>query len=313
MFTGSLEVLDHITLNFSAQGLFLMNVTIAFIMFGVALDMSFGGFKNLLRKPKPLIAGMISQIILLPAITFLLILILKPSHGVALGMLLVASCPGGNVSNFISSLSRANIELSVSLTAVTTLTAVIITPANFAFWGRLYAGTSPLLRPIEIDPWQMLQTVVILLGVPLILGLAFKMKFPATTAKILKPVRWASIFLFAGFIAGALSANFSHFLRYIHLIFLIVLVHNGLAFLTGYGFASLLKLPPKDRRSVSVETGIQNSGLALALVFNPKIFPSDLELGGMAFIAAWWGIWHIIAGLGLTFIWNRRDKKLMLK
>lgn len=308
MFSESLEILDNIRLNFSPQGLMVMNITIAFIMFGVALDMSFEEFKKLIKKPKSLIVGMFSQIILLPLATFLLILVLKPSQGVALGMLLVASCPGGNISNFISSISKANIELSVSMTAVTTLTAIIITPFNFAFWGGLYASTSPLLRPIEIDPWQMFQTVVILLGIPLILGIAFKTKFPKTTQKILKPVRWASIFLFIGFIAGALSANFSNFLRFIELIFIIVLLHNALAFFAGYGIAGIFRLPFRDRRSVSIETGIQNSGLALVLIFNPRIFPPELELGGMAFIAAWWGIWHIVAGLGLASFWSYRDK-----
>lgn len=309
MLSASLEVLDHIRLNFSAQGLLIMNITIACIMFGVALNMSFHEFKKLIRKPGSLITGLFSQIVLLPAVTFLLILILKPSQGVALGMLLVAACPGGNISNFITSLSKGNIELSVSMTAVTTITAIFITPFNFAFWGGMYATTSPLLRPIEIDPWQMLLTVFILLGIPLILGLAFKAKFPVTTQKILKPVRWASILLFAGFVIGALSANFSNFIAYIELIFLIVLLHNAFAFFSGYGIALLIRLPYKDRKTVSIETGIQNSGLALALIFNPGIFPAELELGGMAFIAAWWGIWHIIAGMGLAFFWRWADQR----
>lgn len=309
MLTQSLEVLDHVRLNFSPQGLMIMNFTIAFIMFGVALDMKFSGFKALIKKPKPLITGIVSQTILLPLATFLLILILKPSQGVALGMILVASCPGGNISNFISSLSRGNVELSVSLTAVTTLSAIFITPFNFAFWGGLYAQTSPLLRPIEIDAWQMFQTVVILLGIPLVLGILFSGKFPYLTAKILKPVKWASIIAFIGFVIGALAANFENFIQFIGLIFIIVLLHNALAFLTGYLFSRLFKLQARDCRTISIETGIQNSGLALALIFNPKIFPENLELGGMAFIAAWWGIWHIIAGLSLAFFWTVNDKR----
>jgi BASS family bile acid:Na+ symporter len=155
----------------------------------------------------------------------------------------------------------------------------------------------------------MFTTVVILLGIPLMLGLAVKAKFPETTQKILKPVRWASIFLFAGFVIGALSANFSSFIEYIELIFLIVLLHNAFAFFSGYGIATLTRLPNKDRKTVSIETGIQNSGLALALIFNPRIFPAELELGGMAFIAAWWGIWHIIAGMWLAFFWRRTDQR----
>jgi BASS family bile acid:Na+ symporter len=309
IFHQSYEVLDNIRLNFSEQGLFVMNITIAFIMFGVALDMRFDGFANLFRKPKPLIIGIISQIILLPLVTFILILIFKPSVSVALGMILVASCPGGNISNFISSLSNANTELSVSLTAVTTLTAIIITPLNFAFWGGMYARTSPLLRPVSIDPIQMFQTVVLLLGVPLVLGLLFSVRYKTLAKKVLKPIRYASIFLFVGFIIGALSANFDNFLQFVELIFFIVLVHNALAFASGFGISKIFKLTARECRSISVETGIQNSGLGLALIFNPKIFPPELEMGGMAFIAAWWGIWHIIAGLILSSVWQFRDKK----
>lgn len=307
MFSRSLEVLDSITLNFSEGSLLVMNITIAFIMFGVALGMKFSGFRDLIRKPLPIVTGIISQVVLLPLVTFLLILILKPSQAVALGMLLVASCPGGNVSNFISSLAKGNVELSVSLTAVTTLTAIFITPFNFAFWGGLYAQTSPLLRPIEVDPVQMFQTVFILLGIPLILGLFFSLKLPKITSKILNPVKWLSIIAFGGFVAGALAANFQNFLKHIHLIFIIVLLHNAIAFTTGFFFARLMKLKRNDCKTISIETGIQNSGLALALIFNPSIFPADLQLGGMAFIAAWWGIWHIVAGLSLASFWSRKD------
>jgi len=310
LLTQSLDVLDNIRLNFSPQGLLIMNITIACIMFGVALDMKFAGFRQLIRKPLPLITGIISQVVLLPLVTFLLIMVLQPSQGVALGMLLVAACPGGNISNFISSLSKGNVELSVSLTAVTTISAIIITPLNFAFWGGLYASTSPLLRPIEIDPVQMLLTVFILLGIPLIAGILFSLRFPRTTQHILKPVRWASIIVFTLFVLGALGANFSNFLQYIELIFVIVLLHNGIALLTGYLFAALMKMDQRNRKTITIETGIQNSGLALALIFTPRIFPQDLQLGGMAFIAAWWGIWHIISGMGLAFFWCRRHKSI---
>lgn len=307
MFPDSYEILDNIRLNFSPEGLTIMNITIAFIMFGVALDMSFAGFKDLIKKPKSFIIGLISQIFLLPFITFLLIMLLKPSTGVALGMILVASCPGGNVSNFISSLAKGNVELSVSLTAFNTIAAILITPFNFAFWGSLYYTASPLLRPIVIDPLQMLQTVIILLGIPLVLGLLFSKKFPATTKKILNPVRIASIFLFGGFVIGALSANLTNFFKFIDVIFLIVFIHNSLAFLSAYYFGKVFRVSAKDRRTIAIETGIQNSGLGLALIFNPKIFPPDLELGGMAFIAAWWGIWHLIAGVSLALFWRRKN------
>ena len=303
---GNLEQLDAVQLNFNQGSVNIMNVAIAFIMFGVALSIKPEHFKTLALNPKPVILGVISQYVLLPALTFLLVMILRPSTAVAMGMILVAACPGGNVSNLISSISKSNITLSVSLTALTTVMSLFMTPFNFAFWGSLYAKHSPLLVPITIDPVEMFRTVFLILGIPVILGMFVGMKFPKFTKRIDKTVQTASILFFVGFIVAALAGNFSLFLRYIHLIFFLVLLHNGLAYVSGYYFPKLLKVNEINCRTISIETGIQNSGLGLALIFNPRIFPPELELGGMAFIAAWWGIWHIIAGLMLAFYWRRR-------
>ncbi|SHI45891.1 bile acid:Na+ symporter, BASS family [Tangfeifania diversioriginum] len=308
----ALEVLDHVRLNFSPTGLFALNVVIAFVMFGVALDIKWQHFKDVILKPKSAITGAISQFFLLPFITFLFVLILNPTPTVALGMILIASCPGGNVSNFMSSMAKGNVALSVSLTGFATLAATFMTPLNFAVWGKMYlnhynaSGAGNYLVPIEIDFMQMVQTVIILLGIPVIAGLLFSQYLPKFTKKIKKPIKQASILIFIAFVIILLSANFSHFIRFIHLIFLIVLVHNALALTTGFTLASALKLPRVDRRAITLETGIQNSGLALVLMFNPKIFPPELELGGMTFIAAWWGVWHIVSGLAISGLWARK-------
>jgi BASS family bile acid:Na+ symporter len=181
-----------------------------------------------------------------------------------------------------------------------------MTPFNFAFWGGLYAKHSPLLVPITIDPIEMFRTVFLILGIPVILGMFVGLKFPRFAKKVDTTVQAASILFFVGFIAAALAGNFSLFLRYIHLIFFIVLLHNGMAFLGGYFLPKAFNVEEINCRTISIETGIQNSGLGLALIFNPRIFPPELNLGGMAFIAAWWGIWHIVAGLMLAFYWRRR-------
>jgi len=309
---NSLEVLDHVRLNFSPSGLFFLNIALAFIMFGVALDIKTQHFKDILRNPKSAIIGFISQTFLLPAFTFLLVLLLNPTPTVALGMILVAACPGGNISNFISSMARGNVALSVSLTAISTMAAIFFTPFNFTLWGNFYIdfynahGAAGLVRPLEIDKIQMFQTVFILLGIPVIIGLFVSKKFPGLTAKIKKPINRGSLLFFILMVIAMLSANFSQFTSYVHLVFFIVLLHNGLALTTGYFFSKIMKLPITDQRTISIETGIQNSGLALALMFNPKIFPPEMELGGMAIIAAWWGIWHIISGLTIAFIWSRK-------
>lgn len=309
---NSLEVLDHVRLNFSPSGLFFLNIALAFIMFGVALDIKTEHFKDILKNPKSAIVGFISQTFLLPAFTFLLVLLLNPTPTVALGMILVAACPGGNISNFISSMAKGNIALSVSLTAISTMAAIFFTPFNFALWGNFYIdfynahGAANLVRPLEIDKIQMFQTVFILLGIPVLIGLFVAKKFPTITAKIKKPINQGSLLFFVLMVIAMLSANFSQFTSYVHLVFIIVLLHNLLALSTGYFFSKVTKLSQTDQRTVAIETGIQNSGLALALMFNPKIFPPEMELGGMAIIAAWWGIWHIISGLTIAFVWSRK-------
>lgn len=302
---GNLNELDFVKLNFNQESVNLMNLAIAFIMFGVALSIRPEHFRTVFLNPKPVVIGSVAQYIMLPALTYLLILIIRPSTPVALGMILISACPGGNVSNLISSISKANITLSVSLTTITTIMSLIMTPFNFAFWGGLYARHSPLLVPISIDPVEMFRTVFLILGIPVILGMFVGIKFPKFAKRMDRPIQAASVIFFIGFIVAALAGNFSIFLKYIHLIFILVLLHNGLAFVSGYLLPKLFKVNETDCRTISIETGIQNSGLGLALIFNPRIFPPELNLGGMAMVAAWWGIWHIIAGLAISIYWRK--------
>ncbi len=309
----SLLQLDPVKINFSASGMHAINIVLGFIMFGVALGLKADQFKLLIKNPKSTILGLISQIVALPMVTFLIVIALSDhiTPTVAMGMILVASCPGGNISNFMSSLSKANTELSIGLTAATTLGSTFFTPFNFAFWGGLYVNyvtrhAQHVLQPLEIDNFQMFQTVFILLGVPLILGMLFARIFPKITDKIKKPIQTISILFFLAMIVLAFSNNWSLFLKYIQWIFIIVLIHNLLALATGYSIAQFFKLPLADRKTLTIETGIQNSGLGLVLLFNPKIFPPHLELGGMLFITAWWGIWHIISGLSISLYWNKK-------
>ena len=309
----ALYALDEIRLNFSPSNLHALNIALAFVMFGVALEIKMNHFKKLLLNPKSTIIGVLSQFLVLPFLTFLLTIALHDylTPTMALGMILVAACPGGNISNFMSSLAKGNVALSVSLTAIATIGAIFFTPLNFAFWGKLtvnfYKSADPnmLLRPLEIDAFQMFQTVLIILGIPLIIGIIINNKFPKFTLKVVKPIKTISILLFAAIVIIALIKNFEYFKIAIGYIFIIVLIHNALAFGTGYVLGLLGKRPLQDRKTIAIETGIQNSGLALVLIFNPKIFPPELELGGMAVIAAWWGIWHIFAGLFLAGYWTK--------
>lgn len=310
----ALQQLDPIKINFSASGMHAINIVLIFIMFGVALGIHPKQFTALIKDPKSTIIGLISQVVALPLMTFLLVIALNNfiTPTVAMGMILVAACPGGNISNFMSSLSQANTELSVGLTATTTLLATITTPFNFAFWGGLYtkyisSHAGHVLKPLVIDNGQMFETVFILLGIPLVAGVLFAHFFPKITEKLKKPIQVLSILFFIAMIVLAFTNNLHLFLKYIFYIFFIVLAHNFLALFTGFGLGTIFKLPNADRRTLTIETGIQNSGLGLVLLFNPKIFPPDLALGGMLFITAWWGIWHIVSGLGISFYWSKRD------
>ena len=300
----SLESLDNIRLNFSEGGLFIMNITLALIMFGVALDIDLHNFKTVFVKPKAIITGLAAQYIILPFVTFILALIINPSPAVALGMILVASCPSGNIANFLTLMSKGNIELSISLNAIASLFAIFLTPLNFAFYGHLYSHSEHLLVPIAINGWQMFQTVFLLLGLPLILGSLFAMRFPIVAQKIRKPMKTVSLIVFFGFIVAALGANFNYFLAYIDLIIFIVFIHNALVITCGFLLAKAVKLDIASIKTITIESGIHNSGLALVLIFNPKLFNG---IGGMAFVAAWWGIWHIITGLALATFFSKRN------
>ena len=309
----ALQAMDTATLNFSEGGLFVLNITISIIMFGVALEIKPGQFKDLLKRPKPVITGVLSQFVVLPLLTFLLILLFwkNITVGVAMGMILVASCPGGNVSNFISTLAKGNPALSVSLTAIATISAIFMTPLNFMIWGSLYEMIGPwsenaLLQQLRIDPVAMFKIVFILLAIPILLGMLTNHYLPRFTEMAKKPIRIFSIIFFMGMLAIMFANNYEHFLRFIAWILLIVFLHNGLAIASGYGMASLFDLNRQNKKTIAIETGIQNSALGLVLIFNPAIFPQHLALGGMAVVTAWWGIWHILAGLSVATIWRRR-------
>lgn len=302
----SLSVLDNVRLNFSPGSMIFLNITLGFIMFGVALEMKLEQFVVLFKNPKSLIVGLTSQFILLPAATFGLVMLLNPPPSIGLGMILVACCPGGNISNYISAVSKANVALSVSLTAAGTLLAILVTPLNFSLWGTLYYAAASIIKPIELDIIQMFKTLFILLGIPMFIGMAVFHYSPKITAKIIKPIKIISLLVFIGFIVGAFVANREYITETFYLILILVFIHNSLAYFTGYTTARLASLPRKDIYTISIETGIQNSGLGLALIFNPKLFDG---IGGMAFIAAWWGVWHMVSGLGIAFWWSHKSTK----
>ncbi len=290
--------LDSIKIHFEQGDLWALNISLAIIMFGVALDIRVSDFRRLLRQPKILLTGILAQFILMPALTFLIVWVAKPMPSIALGLIMVGACPGGNISNFLSKLAKGNAALSVSLTAFATLVAVVTTPLNFYFWGSLYPPVQEILQSVSIDPFELFKLIGLILALPLALGMVMRHFKPYLSDKISKLLKPFSILIFAAFVVIAFAGNFDIFMGHIHYVLFFVIIHNLLAFLLGYTTASIFGLSQNDRRTIAIETGIQNAALGMLLIF--QFFDG---LGGMMLLAAFWGIWDILAGLILALSW----------
>ncbi|MBA6156627.1 bile acid:sodium symporter family protein [Tenacibaculum sp. S7007] len=293
--------IDSIKINFDTEALWMLNIALAIIMFGIALDIKIEDFKRLLKNPKIVLVGLLSQFFLLPFLTFIAICIIKPYPSFALGMMMVAACPGGNVSNFFSKMANGNAALSVSLTAFATLICLVMTPLNLHLWGSLYEPTNLILKSISLNPFELFKLVLLILGIPIILGMTVNHFHPEMAKKINKVLRPFSIIFFLILIVVALYDNADIFKNYIHLVLFLVIFHNIFAFIIGYVTAKSFKLNDKDSKTISMETGIQNSGLGLLLIFS--FFEG---LGGMALLAAFWGVWDIFSGMALATYWGRK-------
>ncbi len=300
-----MQELDNVQINFDSSGLWVLNIVLAVVMFGVALSITIDDFKHILRQPKLVLVGVLSQFILLPLLTFLLIIIIKPQPSIALGMMMVAACPGGNISNFMTHLAKGNTALSVSLTAFATFLAMFMTPFNFQFYGNMYEPTAAILRTVSIEPLDLVKVVLMILGVPLFFGMLLRHKNEKLALKLSKILKPLSIIVFIAIVIIAFSNNLDVFNNYIHYVLGIGISHNILAILLGLIVAKLFRLSFKNQKTLAIETGIQNSGLGLLLIFT--FFNG---LGGMAILAAFWGIWHIISGLLLAFYWSHKTLKV---
>lgn len=294
-----MEEIDLVKLNFSPQSLQLLNVILGFIVFGVALNIKLSDFSAVLQKPKAAMIGLGAQFFIFPALTYLLALVLQPAPSIVMGMILVASCPGGNFSNFLTQYANGNAALSVSMSAISTAAATFMTPLNMTFWAGLYIAQTDSLKSFSLSFYDMLVIIITLLILPTIVGLWFAHQYPKLTSKLRKIMQNASIIFFLVFVVIATATNWDYFLDYYYIFFSIVIIHNTLSLITGYSIASLFGLSQYDKRAVTLEVGIQNSGLGLIIIFNE--FDG---LGGMAIVAAAWGIWHIVAGLSLAHYWK---------
>lgn len=293
--------LDQIKINFNHDELFTLNVVLAIIMFGIALDITTEDFKRLFTQPKIVLVGILSQFVLMPALTFLIVIIVKPAPSIALGLILIGACPGGNVSNYMSKLAKANPALSVSLTAFATMLSIFMTPFNFELYASLYEPTNELLKKVHLNPFELFKLVSMILGIPLILGMLVRHHFSNWANKIGRILKPLSFLFFILLLLIAFHNNWDIFTKHVHHVLFLVIAHNILAYILGFQTANLFKLKLHDKKTLAIETGIQNSGLGLLLIFG--FFEG---LGGMTLLAAFWGVWDILSGLILAFYWGRK-------
>ncbi|QUJ67272.1 bile acid:sodium symporter family protein [Photobacterium sp. GJ3] len=288
----------------SNTSLLLLNLVLALMMFGIALGLKPADFRTVARHPKGPLTGLAAQFFLMPALTWLLTMVVPLPAEVALGLILVASCPGGSFSNLVTYLANGNTAMSISMTGMASLAAVVMTPLNFMGYASLNPATAVLLKQITVPPQSILLVVILVLALPLALGLLCGYLAPGFARRSEPWFRVTSLITLLGFVAAALLSHWPQFIAGANVYLLTVVAHNALALAIGWLSAWTMKLPMADRRAVTLEVGLQNSGLGLGIIFS---FFSDLT--GMAIIAAGWGIWHLLSGLGLCFLWQRQDRR----
>nr|WP_202107315.1 bile acid:sodium symporter family protein [Agromyces seonyuensis] len=280
-----------------------LNLVLGLIMFGIALDTKVSDFRAVLTAPKAMIIALVAQIVLLPAVTFGLSLLLNVQASIALGMILVACCPPGNISQVLTYRARGNVALSVSMTAVANVLYIFLMPISIAFWGGLHPTAREIVHAVSLNGWQMLLEILLIIGLPFVAGLFIANRWPRFAARVQPWFRWGSLIALLGFIIAALAGNWAFFVAYVGVVLLAVFLHDAVALALGYGSAVIGGLGSRERKAMTFEVGIRNAGLGLGLVFT--FFGG---LGGMAIVAGWWGIWDIIAGLIVATLWARRTR-----
>jgi len=277
-------------------------LSLVLVMFSVALGLRIEDFSFLRSRPLLFAGGVVSQVVVLPLVTFLLILAIRPSASIALGMIVVACCPGGAVSNLLTYLSRGNVAASVALTATSSLLAAILTPTSILFWSHAYKPTAALLQTLDVNPLIFVAQTTFLLAVPLVLGMVVAAKAPDVAARIKKRTTVLGVSVLVGVIIYGIAYFFPVLFPALPLLGGVVILHNALAFATGALAGRVLSRTLATRRALTFEIGIQNSGLALVILL------SQLKgLGGAAAVAAVWGVWHLVAGGLLAAFFRRLD------
>lgn len=288
-------------IDFDPARLLILNSIIAAMMFGAALSLRPADFRRLVHAPLAPVIGLLAQFVVLPAATALATWAAQVDPPLALAMILVASCPGGNFSNIMTWLARGDLAVSIAMTAASSAAAVVMTPLNFAVYGWLNPATRPLLTEIDVSTGVLLQMILLALALPLLLGMLVRHLLPAVADRLMRPMRIAAVGVLVLFVGIAFASNHTVFAQHFGSIVLLAVAHNTSALLIGWLAAGAARLPEAPRRAVTMEVGIQNTGLGLIVAFS--FFPDQ---AAMILLIAFWGVPHLVTGMGLVWFWGRR-------
>jgi len=277
------------------------------VIFTIALDLKVDDFIRVAKRPLPVTVGLAAQFLLLSVGTFIATLFLDLPANIEAGMLLVASCPCGGISNFVTNYSGGNTALAVSITAVANLVALVMTPLNFTWMVASNPNTADWLREIDVNPSLIWINLIIVLAIPLAVGMLTRSWLPGVSNRIRRPLGHLSMFALILFIAAALYMD-RHLLVGVTGLFVIVVLHNGFGLLMGYLAGTVARLPVADKKALVFETGMQNAALAVAIIGSQ--FGAD---SGMLVVAGLWAIWHNSSGLALAQVMRVRTARVLIK
>lgn len=266
-----------------------ITLMLGIIMFGMGMTMTLADFKGVLQRPKAVCLGVVAQFAVMPALAYALCIIFSLPAEIAIGVILVGCCPGGTASNVITYMAKGNTALSVACTSVSTLLAPLLTPIIFYLLASQW---------IEINASAMFMSVLQVVLVPVVLGLVVRMLFKTKVERYTPFMPLLSVIAIVAIVAAIIGASKAAILQFGVLILLVVMLHNALGFLLGYWAARLFKLNIPDAKAVSIEVGMQNSGLGVALAA-VHFAASPVT----AVPSAIFSLWHNISGPALASYW----------
>ena len=264
------------------------------IMFGMGMTMTVADFKSVLQSPKAVGIGVVAQFVVMPGLAFLLCQLFRLPAEIAIGVILVGCCPGGTASNVITYMAKGNTALSVACTSVSTLLAPILTPAIFYLLASQW---------ININALSMLVSILQVVLFPIVLGLIVRGLLKQKVNTYIQVMPLISVIAIVAIVAAIIAGSKTQILQSGLLILGVVALHNGLGYLLGYWASRMFKLAEIDCRAVSIEVGMQNSGLGVALAAT-HFAASPLT----ALPSAIFSLWHNISGPALATYWAARSK-----